>query len=247
MAPNDLNIFIRERFAAYSLIMQRIIASFCATGHKVVILDFGCSSGLFDRIIVGFVPKALIVGLDLDMRSLRLAQKTSVHDAVLADIRRTPFRNSVADLAFCLEVIEHMPKADALRTLASIRKMLKTNGFLLLSTPNRKSPTYITETIAHLALGQRYKGGDPTHVNIYSQKEIAELLHDSGFEVITNLGYWILPLTFTWITIANAKCTSFEWLQKLLVYTTRLTSPILVKAPWLGFIQILLCANQKRD
>jgi SAM-dependent methyltransferase len=166
-------------------------------------------------------------------------------DAVLADIRRTPVKNSIADLALCLEVIEHMPKTDALRTLTSIRKMLNTNGFLLLSTPNRKSPTYITETIAHLASGQRYKGGDPTHVNIYSQKEIIELLRVSGFDMITNLGYWILPLTFYWITTVSSKRKSSKWLQKLLMYTMRLTNSILLKAPSLGFVQILLCTNPK--
>jgi 2-polyprenyl-3-methyl-5-hydroxy-6-metoxy-1,4-benzoquinol methylase len=124
--------------------------------------------------------------------------------------------------------------------------MLKTNGFLLLSTPNRKSPTYITEMIAHLTLGRRYKDGNPTHVNIYSQKEITELLRVSGLDVIANLGYWILPLTFHWINTGSSKRNSSKWLQRLLTYTMKLTNPILLKAPSLGFVQILLCTNLKR-
>ncbi|MCJ7771034.1 class I SAM-dependent methyltransferase [Candidatus Bathyarchaeota archaeon] len=246
MVAKDLDVYDRGRFAAYLLALRRVIALPSAIGHELIIVDFGCSSGRLDGIIEAFVPNALILGLDLDPNSLRLAHKASIDNAVLADIRRAPVKNSIVDLALCLEVIEHMPKTDALRTLTSIRKMLKTKGFLLLSTPNRKSPTYITETIAHLALGQRYKGGDPTHVNIYSQKEITELLRVSGLDVIANLGYWILPLTFHWINTASSKRNSSKWLQRLLTYTMKLTNPILLKAPSLGFVQILLCTNLKR-
>ena len=245
MAIRDLNVYNRERLAAYLLALRYVIASFSAIGHELVTLDFGCSSGCLDGMIRGILPNALIIGLDLDLHSLRLARETSVHHELLADIRRTPLMNSTADLALCLEVIEHMPKTDALRTLASIRKMLKTNGFLLLSTPNKFSPTYLFETIVHLALGRRYNGGDPTHVNLYSQKEIKELLRVCGLDIIANLGYWILPLTFHWINAASSKRNSSKWLQRLLTYTMKLTNPILLKAPSLGFVQILLCTNLK--
>jgi 2-polyprenyl-3-methyl-5-hydroxy-6-metoxy-1,4-benzoquinol methylase len=246
LAAKDASIYDSGRFAACLLVLRRAIALSSAIGHEPIIVDFGCSSGRLDGIIKAFVPNAPIIGLDLNLHSPRLAHKTSVDHAVLADIRRAPVKNSIADLALCLEVIEHMPKTDALRTLTSIREMLKTNGFLLLSTPNRKSPTYITETIAHIFLGQRYDGGDPTHANIYSPKEITELLRVSGLDAVANLGYWILPLTFYWITTASSKRNSSKWLQKLLMYTMRLTNPILLKAPSLGFVQILLCTNPKR-
>jgi SAM-dependent methyltransferase len=94
LAAKDASVYDSGRFAAYSLAMHRVIAPFSATGHEVIIIDFGCSSGRFDRIIKRFVSKTLTIGLDLDLCSLRLAQKTSAHHAVLADIRRAPFSNS---------------------------------------------------------------------------------------------------------------------------------------------------------
>src|SRR4030043_1772464 len=102
LAAKDLSVYDSGRFAACLLVLRRAIARSSAIGHEPIIVDFGCSSGRLDGIIRAFVPNTLIIGIDLNPHSLRLAHKTSIDHVVLADVRRAPIKNSIADLALCL-------------------------------------------------------------------------------------------------------------------------------------------------
>jgi 2-polyprenyl-3-methyl-5-hydroxy-6-metoxy-1,4-benzoquinol methylase len=244
LVVKNLTAYECGRLATCIYHLRHINSSPSAFRNERIILDLGCRSGHIDKIIRDFFPTASIIGVDLDLQSLKLAMH-SIHHAVVADIRKIPLGDSIADLAVCLEVIEHIPETDVPATLKKMGKLIKADGHLLLSTPNRDSPTYIFEKILHMVVGRQYKGGDPTHTIVYNRKKITELLQANDFKVLNNVGYWILPLTFYWVTLDDSESIMFKWFRKVLVYTIRLTNPVLERAPWLGFIQIFLCANSK--
>jgi len=71
-----------------------------------------------------------VIGLDLDLDSARRAAP-----AVQADAIRLPFADGSFDGVICFETIEHLEKPA--RLLKEIRRVLRSNGVALLSTPNR--------------------------------------------------------------------------------------------------------------
>lgn len=229
----SIDIYDYGRYIAYVHALLQVVPLLRHL-REGIIVDLGCAQGRFSDAFKRFLPNATFVGVDLDQQSLRSG---NLRHKLFADARKPPFRNACIDLALCLELIEHMSAADALKMLKRIKQILKPDGFLLLSTPNRNSPTYKFESIIHGLLGQEYRGGNSSHVMIYSHDEIVELLRVSGFEVFVFRGYWVLPI--------GSKAILFHWLRKLLTVAMRRRNPILALAPWLGFIQIYLCADPK--
>jgi SAM-dependent methyltransferase len=88
-----------------------------------------------------------------------------------------PFRDESFDAVVFSEVLEHLNPYYIYHTLSEIKRILKKNGVLILTTPNIAS------------LFRRLKlliGKNPIykyHVREYTLNEVREILEDSGFEV----------------------------------------------------------------
>ena len=52
---------------------------------------------------------------------------------ILADIRHLPLRDNCADMIFCIEVIEHLERAEGLKLVEDLKKMGKQ---IIISTPD---------------------------------------------------------------------------------------------------------------
>jgi SAM-dependent methyltransferase len=85
------------------------------------------------------------------------------------------------------EVIEHLP--DPREVLEHIRRLLRADGFLALSTPDAGS------TVAKL-LGRRWPGWKkvPEHLYHFDRPTLRRLLHETGF-VVSTMRY--VPLVVT--------------------------------------------------
>jgi SAM-dependent methyltransferase len=71
-----------------------------------------------------------------------------------ADIRQLPFPDEQFDAVICFETLEHIEMGDA--ALSELRRVLRPNGFVLASSPNRGV----------------YPGGNEFHVHEYSADEL---------------------------------------------------------------------------
>ena len=87
---------------------------------------------------------------------------------------RLGLKNESVDAVSCFEVIEHVSTMDALEMLYNIHRVLKPDGILALSTPNRGS------------CGQRRTS--PDHKHEYTSEEMDELFASTGFEPVEKLG-----------------------------------------------------------
>jgi len=72
------------------------------------------------------------IGVDLDIRWLYKAHAL-LDDAVRADVRHLPFKESSFDASICIEVIEHLAKEDGTILNKDAKRVLKS---LILTTPN---------------------------------------------------------------------------------------------------------------
>ena len=89
---------------------------------------------------------------------------------------RFPFEDDFFDAVVVNDVVEHL--ADPAACLREIRRTLAPNGIVFVQTLNRHS-------IAHLLLGKRWTWyQDPTHVHMFTPQGLAQLIRDSGLDVL---------------------------------------------------------------
>jgi SAM-dependent methyltransferase len=144
------------------------------------VLDVGCSNGA--HLVRAAAACRSIVGFDYDLRQLAIAGR-SIREQALArarvfawDITRPfPFPDRTFEKALFLDVIEHLlPRVDVLR---EIHRVLKDDGRLLVSGPNRESSWRRTLRAAGL-----FAYSDPDHKVEYTREEFLAELAAAGFE-----------------------------------------------------------------
>lgn len=96
-----------------------------------VILDIACGLGYGTNIISKKCNN--IRGADIDITSLSIAKNEFPHlDFLLEDCTNSNFKNNFFDKILSFETIEHV---DPLKYFKELKRILKVNGFLILSTP----------------------------------------------------------------------------------------------------------------
>jgi len=102
------------------------------------ILDVGCSQGKFAfQNILPYEPN-VVIGVDFAAGAIRIAQQHahSFSNAlfVVGDAMALPIKSDKFDCVVITEVIEHLPNVDS--CLAELRRVVKKDGLIILSTPN---------------------------------------------------------------------------------------------------------------
>jgi len=102
-----------------------------------IILDAGCGEGLSIKVLKKFAKSKLTnaykLGIDIYLPYLKKARET-YDDVILADLRFIPLREHSVDIVFCIEVIEHLNKAEGRMLLVELEKIALKQVFL--TTPN---------------------------------------------------------------------------------------------------------------
>jgi SAM-dependent methyltransferase len=143
------------------------------------VLDLGCGAGRFVAALqdAGADP----VGVEIAEAALERARRNvpgaELH-ALAAD-GTIPLDDTSVDLVWCSEVLEHVP--DTARLLSEARRVLRTGGRLLVTTPSHDLPRR-----ALLAIGRFDTHFDPLgqHVRFYSRRSLARVLGEFAFEDI---------------------------------------------------------------
>lgn len=144
----------------------------------------------------------------LGNQSTQTAQSTDgrtfscVVDEFDAELDTYPYADSHFDAVVCTELFEHL-SSDPMHCLAEINRILKPDGYVLLSTPNVCSLRAIAAILGGYHPGffpaflKPNPDGpvDPRHHREYAPREIRQALLDAGFHVETlRTGpYWAAP------------------------------------------------------
>ncbi|MHB8561746.1 MAG: class I SAM-dependent methyltransferase [Thermoplasmataceae archaeon] len=138
------------------------------SGKKVVELGCGFGAGgvLLDKYVTSYT------GIDIDEEAIKYA---NTHVAPLCNKATYELLSESynhiddiqADVAICYEVIEHVNDPEKLLTM--LKRMVKQDGKIILSTPNGLS-----------SLGNKSLFRSPFHVNEFSPKELYELCSKFG-------------------------------------------------------------------
>lgn len=144
------------------------------------ILDVGCGSGFFMVICGGQV-----FGLD-DDENVEVCRRRGLQ-AYPIDLEKDcfPFKDASFDVTVCLEVIEHL--TNPRNVLSEMSRVLKPNGYLLISTPNNRMPTWwIRDFLLRLRfVGQIYMNRDlGSDLKRYDRDELRNVLQSHDFETL---------------------------------------------------------------
>jgi ubiquinone/menaquinone biosynthesis C-methylase UbiE len=153
------------------------------------VLDVGCGEGAFCAQLeaAGAHP----VGVDVAERALVRARERhpGLRFEPVGPRGRLPFADSEFDVVWASEVIEHV--ADTARWLSELRRVLRSGGRLLVTTPYHARVR--TAVVALTALESHF---DPLgqHLRFYSRRSLRSLLDGFGFEDIRISAAGGLPL-----------------------------------------------------
>jgi SAM-dependent methyltransferase len=148
------------------------------------LLDAGCGGG---RHCFGALDRgAHVIGLDLDVPSLRIA-RAGIHErrgnapaklsggVLQGDVFRLPFRGGRFDRVICSEVMEHVHDYPA--ALRELVRVLRPGGTLGVTVP-----TAITEKL-YLLLTRDYFESPGGHIRIFRPRDLALAMARCGLRV----------------------------------------------------------------
>ena len=167
--PAELDVPLLEQRRAFLLAHAR-------AGTRA--LDLGCGEGVFTALLAEAGADA--VGVDVAEAALARARARHPGPEYLlaAPDGTLPLADASFDLVWASEVIEHV--GDTARWLSEVRRVLRSGGVLLLTTPDHRLLSRL-----RLALVGWDTYFDPIgeHLRFYTRRSLTALLEDFGFAV----------------------------------------------------------------
>lgn len=155
-------------------------------------LDVGCGAGLLCEPLARLGAK--VTGVDAAPENVEAAKTHAALGALAIDYRAgelTEQRLGKFDLVTSMEVVEHV--ADPAAFIAGLAAHLKSDGMMILSTPNRTAASKLFLVEAAERLGQVPRGTHDWN-QFLTPEELTALLADAGLEVIEMQGIAFSPL-----------------------------------------------------
>jgi 2-polyprenyl-3-methyl-5-hydroxy-6-metoxy-1,4-benzoquinol methylase len=180
---NSMSLYDSERLKC----MVKLIPQGSSASNA---LDLGCRTGLMAQTVrkKGYSYVGLDIARNVLFEGHRLKGRNPAN-FVEGDACFLPFSLNFK-LVLALEVIEHLKNPRKL--LGEIERVLLSDGYLLISTPNRLSAEGAMGRLQTLLTGKLWKAWNKEHRHIFSSFELMSLLRNS-FSVEDVWGYYYLP------------------------------------------------------
>ena len=146
-----LSILEQRNESDYRTILD-VIRSYALTG---TVLDYGCGVGLLSMLLAK--RRYTVIGVDISEQFIEAARKkfsgvTGLTFQVIGGVP-LPFADGAFDVIATCAVLEHCNGVDDI--LLEFRRLLKSNGLLVIETPNMLSPLARLKLIADRLTGRR--------------------------------------------------------------------------------------------
>lgn len=212
MKPNNLKkgvpiaISLQEKGAHLRAeFLKTQIENTYKTRKDLAILEIGCGYGAYIPLLANYAK--ILVEMDIDEQYLNITKSKYEKyypnvKFIVGDAHKLPFEDNTFDVVILIEVFKHLENPK--QVLSEISRVLKPNGTLIFTVPNKYFPFYIHAIIVNRKIGSpvgfpllnylprsiRKKIGS---AECYSKKEIATLLSLYNL-YITDYRY--IPATF---------------------------------------------------
>jgi ubiquinone/menaquinone biosynthesis C-methylase UbiE len=148
---------------------------------NVRLLDIGCGEGHITAGIKNEFSYFDVIGTDASITACRHGkEKYPEVKFMVADAYHLPCPDECFDIIVLNNIWEHVP--DPLRLLSEVRRILRANGKIIISTPSRYRLGNIFSLIRYGRVGFMSK----QHVTEYTVGQVCEQLQYGGFNVLEN-------------------------------------------------------------
>ena len=161
------------------------------------VLDVGCGGGILSESMA--LIGAVVTGIDLGEKALKVAQLHSLESGVAVDYQFISVEDLAEkqpasfDVVTCLEMLEHVPNPASV--VAACAKLVKPGGHVFFSTINRNPKAYLFAVIgAEYALNMLPRG---THdyAKFIKPSELASFVRPAGLSLLSQIGMSYNPIT----------------------------------------------------
>ncbi|MEE2665518.1 MAG: class I SAM-dependent methyltransferase [Myxococcota bacterium] len=152
----------------------------CSRRSSGRLLDVGCSFGQMLRTArdAGFDP----VGVETNPDTAAIARELGF-EVVEGELEQAGFENATFDIVHLGDLIEHVP--DVFELLTEVRRVLRPDGLLILSTPNHAAFFPRATWIFGRVFGVPWSHATPPdHLHQFSLSSLARLFDRVGFQTL---------------------------------------------------------------
>ena len=162
-----------------------------AESDDFTLVDAGCGSGENLMEIILNYPKAKIIGIDNHKPDLNNAKKRFLDKAkfLYGDCLNMEIKSETIDIVLSNQVIEHITRYE--KYLHELKRILKSNGILILSTPNFHNPKNILLKLFFKKPIMRWENNQDLppekyrgHVKEFFEEELITLLQKNNFKLL---------------------------------------------------------------
>jgi 2-polyprenyl-3-methyl-5-hydroxy-6-metoxy-1,4-benzoquinol methylase len=149
---------------------------------KKKFLDIGCATGL----LLNYMQKRGwdCHGVEICRESAEYGMERFGLNIFIGTLEQASFPDSSFHAVHLSHLIEHVSDPSAL--LLEIRRILKPEGYMVLTTPN------VSGMQARVS-GKNWRSAIPDHVYLFSKKTMKKLLSNTGFNIYTQLSWGGIP------------------------------------------------------
>lgn len=189
-----------KKYISKNLLIRYSIKSFVSTFLDLVekcnnnnrmkrILDAGIGEGAIDHILSEKFKITDVIGLDLSLENLNMADKITKASLIRGDINNLPFLKNSMDLVISLEVLEHLAEPES--AILEIKRISR--EFAIFSVPNDR-----IFRLGNILRGKNLSdfGNGPGHVQHFTENTFTELIQ-KHFKIISikkPANLWIMCL-----------------------------------------------------
>jgi len=164
----------------------RILKLVSLIGSKNKVLDIGCFDGTIGQFLIN--NKNDLYGIDASREGVDTANKRGIKAKIGNLEEKFDFKDNFFDVCLAGEIIEHIVDTDFF--IDEIKRVLKPNGYLVLSTPNVAS--FGRRLLLLLGKNPYFEAsyGFPPealagHIRFFTKDLLLSFLKYKGFEIIT--------------------------------------------------------------
>ncbi len=171
-------------------ILRPIFRKYIRPGSTVA--DIGSGQSIF--LAMDRIPSIRLIAVDIDLPMLQeMARRHGEIMWVSAAATQVPIKQGTLDVIYAGEIIEHV--ADPEKMLDCWSKLLKPEGILILTTPNRNTLSNLLSTYDRPC--------NPEHISEMTYSELMAALRNSGFELLRVRGIYIEIFLSYWRRLKN--------------------------------------------
>jgi 2-polyprenyl-3-methyl-5-hydroxy-6-metoxy-1,4-benzoquinol methylase len=189
------------------LVFEECLAPTALAGKRT--LDAGCGYGLFSA--AAAQRDAVVISLDIGARLVARAVARAGSRGLVGDACQLPVRDESVDVVVSSEMVEHTAAPE--RAVAELARVLRPDGWLILTTPNRawRAPV---RAASRLRL-RPFHGWE----NLVGWRTLERVCAAAGLEVVLHRGFhpWPFQLGLARAAEKLERRLGRGWLGRLMV------------------------------